>query len=701
MKKQNIRKHTVTIGIPAFNEQVNLLNLLNDLRSQKQINLKIAKIIVACDGSGDKTVETVRKQRSLPIQVINGKFRIGKPARLNEIIKKTNSDILVLLDADIRLRNSDFLTSLTAPLLGQSKVALTSGYAMPFKPVNFVEKIANAGITVWEEARKRVKFADMYNCEGQVRALKKELYTKIKFPNYSADDVYTYLACIALGYKFVSVKRAVVLYKLPSTLGDYLNQQRRYLQSQRIQEQNFGREFVSDHYVITFRTKIAALIRCLVSNPVYTSLYLAFVILPKLLAQFSRQGSEATWNILKTTKKLGKTKTDKKRVIISSYDDIKNPYYGGGGAIAIHEISKRLAGKYDITVITNNYPFGKDAVLDKVKYKRIGFANAGPRLGQLIFQLVLPFYVIRDNYDLWLESFTPPFSTSFLQIFSRKPVVGLVHMLSAQDMRRKFKLPFNLVEDFGLKTYKHFIVTSDTMNKKIAKINPSTSIKTISNGIDVELLLASVARYPKYRSLRPKSRENKRKTQSRDSRVLLFMGRIEVNQKGLDLLLEAFNLIKNKISYRLVIAGTGTNTELNKLRVHIRTLGLSDRVDLVGRVEGDKKQKLLRNSLLIAIPSRFETFSLMALEALAIGTPMVCFDIEGLKWIPKSTCIKVASLDSKSLSKAILKLVNNSSLRKKLSGKGREFAKGFTWEKMAQEYGAYIENLTNGKYNHA
>ena len=42
----------------------------------------------------------------------------------------------------------------------------------------------------------------------------------------------------------------------------------------------------------------------------------------------------------------------KRRIIFSNYDDPKNPFYGGGGARAIHEVAKRLAVRHDVKIIT-------------------------------------------------------------------------------------------------------------------------------------------------------------------------------------------------------------------------------------------------------------------------------------------------------------------------------------------------------------
>jgi len=121
------------------------------------------------------------------------------------------------------------------------------------------------------------------------------------------------------------------------------------------------------------------------------------------------------------------------KIVFSNYDDVNNPYYGGGGAYAIHEVAKRLAKRHKVTVVTGNYPNAKTQFIDSVEYRRIGLSFLEPKLSQLIFHLLLPYYFRKSSFDVWIESFTPPFSTSFLPFFGRGRVIGLAHMLAGED----------------------------------------------------------------------------------------------------------------------------------------------------------------------------------------------------------------------------------------------------------------------------
>lgn len=360
-------------------------------------------------------------------------------------------------------------------------------------------------------------------------------------------------------------------------------------------------------------------------------------------------------------------KSKKIKIFFSNYDDIKNPDYGGGGAIAVHEIAKRLANKFEVTIITGSYQGATDEIIDKVAYKRIKAHYLGAKIGQLIFHFILPFYAACQKYDLWIESFTPPFSTSFLPIFTKKPVIGLIHMLAGQDMSRKYKIPFHIIERIGLKSYHYFIVLSEDAKNKIKIINRQARIKIIPNGVYIPRML-----------------------KIKDKKHILFIGRIEMNQKGLDLLLKAFSLICDKINYKLAIAGSGIDNELIKLKNMIVSLGLKDRVEILGRVEGAEKDDAFKKAVFVAVPSRFESFSLVALEALSYSLPVVSFNIAGFKWIPAKHCVKAKPFCETDLSRKILKLSQDDVLRQKMGSAGRQFASQFNWGNKAKEYENFI-----------
>jgi len=358
----------------------------------------------------------------------------------------------------------------------------------------------------------------------------------------------------------------------------------------------------------------------------------------------------------------------KHTIIFSTYDDINNPHYGGGGAIAVHKIAKQLALKYTVKVISWDYCGKKKEIIDGVPYERFGYSWLSPKLGMFAYQLGLFWQARKKTYDLWLESFCPPFTTAMLPLYTKKPIIGIVHMLAAEDMERKYKLPFHIIQNAGLRLYNSLIVTSEGLKHTIRKIVPQTSVTVISNGVDNV--------YPIIKKKQP---------------YILFVGRIEMDQKGIDLLLKAYQGVHQQLpGISLVLVGGGADTEIKRLKELIKELGVEKQVILKGKVLGKEKETLLQNAMAVVVPSRFETFSIVALEAMAHGAPLVCFAIDGLSWIPKRAAIKVHAFDIPRLTKALIHVVSDRILAESITTAASDYAKGMTWNNLAKEYEALI-----------
>lgn len=450
-------------------------------------------------------------------------------------------------------------------------------------------------------------------------------------------------------------------------------------------EEHYNIYFSRNHFVILWWRVCALTIDVLKKVKFYAEIIkgrlsgrikMCFKILGKFFSRKEIIFFDMQYNQTKQNSKNAKT-AKKPILIFSSFDNRGNPYYAGGGAAAVHEAAKRLVSKFKVRVLTGKYPgCSQREFSDGVLYEYIGSCLVGPRLGQLVFHCLLPFYVIRRPFDLWIESFTPPFSTSFLPIFTKKPVIGLVHMLAAEDMQRKYRLPFHLIENMGVKTYNNFIVLTKEVGEKIKKINPEAHVEIIPNGVDFVAHEIQPAR-----------------------KHFLFIGRIEINQKGLDLLLRSYKLVLQKIGYPLVIAGQGTIGEEKKLIKIINDLEISERVKFVGRIENQTKSKMFQEALAVIIPSRFETFSLAALEALSHGVPVISFDIEGLKWLPGSFSFKAKPFDIFALAQIMEKTSKEGGGLIVKKDDIKEFLKNYNWEIVSFRYEQYINYVLNSKDN--
>jgi glycosyltransferase involved in cell wall biosynthesis/GT2 family glycosyltransferase len=658
---------TVAIGIAAFNEQANIQSLLASILAQAQANYKLTEIIVANDGSTDNTVNEIKKIQSPLIRLINDDKRLGKAERLNQIYAAASADILIQLDADISFAHNNVLGEIVKVASG-SKADLTCGNHLPLSPRNYVERLAGFGIDVWFTAVSKVtEDQERYRETGHIMALNKNLYTNLKYPSgaYVNDDMYCYYFSKLNGYKIVYAEAAKVFYKLPSTIRDYLVQMRRMLKHRQVMAAYFGDQALDQLETMTTGQKYGALLEKVLQYPPHVSLgYMLLQLSAKISAYVHKPSIH--WSIAESSKIVNA----KTKLIFSNYDDISNPYYAGGGSFAVHYIAKRLAGKYDVTVITNRYPGSKDAVIDNVTYKRIGL-SISPRVDQFVFHFLLWFYVLRMNFDVWIESYTPPFSTACLQLFTSKPVIGVTHLLGGEAMSKKYKLPFSWFEKKGLKTYKHVIALTEYLADKIKNVSPGTDVTVIPNGLDKEIITLSFDKP--------------------ESKFALFLGRIDVNHKGLDYLLNSYKLIAGRTDVDLIIAGAGIVDDVDWLLRRIQDLGLTDRVKYVGKVSGEKKADLYRKSLFVVMPSRYEGQGIVALEAFAYRSALLIFDIRDFEWIPKDCAVKVEPFNVQKYADAMLNLVNDKEYRTLIEQNAKNFVQDFDWDEIALNYDKLIQ----------
>lgn len=363
------------------------------------------------------------------------------------------------------------------------------------------------------------------------------------------------------------------------------------------------------------------------------------------------------------------------RILHLDYDDADNPYAGGGQAKATFNINSILVKRHSITVLTGSYPGAKEKTDAGVKFKPIGIGFLGPTVSLLSYWFLLPLYVLslQKNFDLIVEFFTAPFAISLVPRVAAIPVIGCTSFFHSELLQQKYKIPFDSIRKWGLKKYRYIIALNDALKDKIRTEHPDCQVTVIPRGVEKKLLEGT----------------------SKDGKDIVYLGRIDMFQKGLDLLLQAVEpLLKRNPDRRLIIAGSGKDADLQTLNNLIQERGLTDRITLAGTVRGDERYDLLLNASIIVCPSRFETFGITALEALAAGKPLLCFDIEGYSWIPQDGAMKVPSFDTDLFGSELEKLLTDKNLRAQLSKKARAFAKQLTWDEIAKRYETLYTTIT-------
>jgi glycosyltransferase involved in cell wall biosynthesis len=299
--KKSIKKPSVTVGIPALNEKENLKRIISEILSQSAKDYKLDQIIIISDGSTDGTEALVGQFVNRPVNFVFDETRKGKPARINQIFRLANSDVVVILDADIYLANDKVISNLIKSIDFRASYVV-SGKSQPFEPENFSQGIGYAGVRIWQIVTSGKEVSDIYRVEGAIRGFTKKVYKNMFFPNTSADDAFSYIYSVTKGWKVVFNNNALINYKLPSSLCDFFRQQIRYLSSPRVQDVVFGSDVSRPFFDVSVGDKIRAVLICLYRDPIHTIFYCVIIFMVKISLLFGLEDLNSRWYVLKSTK---------------------------------------------------------------------------------------------------------------------------------------------------------------------------------------------------------------------------------------------------------------------------------------------------------------------------------------------------------------------------------------------------------------
>jgi glycosyltransferase involved in cell wall biosynthesis len=355
------------------------------------------------------------------------------------------------------------------------------------------------------------------------------------------------------------------------------------------------------------------------------------------------------------------------------YDDRRNPWVAGGGAVRAFEIYRRLTTRVDATIVTGNYPGARSAEEAGVRFLRVGAARPYA-WSRLTYGLRSNLLIRREPYDAAVfdySAYTPIF------LPRTRPVGAAVHHLTGPTARARW----GRIAGGGV------AVLERAMLRRVAFVSLSAGVvepeirALAAPGADVMLVGAGVG-------------DEFFRVHRREEDFLLFFGRLDVFQKGLDVLVEAFALLRSEHpDLRLRIAGRGKDAaQVERL---LARAGVADATELLGPVSDERRLELLASATLMLMPSRFEGFGLVAAEAMAAGVPLVASDAGSLPEVvaPPAGGVTVPAGDAAALARAAAALLADAGARADLSRTARESARRFTWDAVAERHHRFLEGV--------
>ncbi len=177
-------------------------------------------------------------------------------------------------------------------------------------------------------------------------------------------------------------------------------------------------------------------------------------------------------------------------------------------------------------------------------------------------------------------------------------------------------------------------------------------------------------------------------------RLVLLVGRL-VYEKGFQLALDALpGVIERVGDVRFLVAGSGTHEA--ELKAQAERLGLTDQGVFLGWIGDDALHSLYRIADLCVVPSIYEPFGLVALEAMASGCPCIVADTGGLREVVPSgerVGLRFNGGDAEHLGVMIERLLVDDELRDRLVAEASEHVLSFDWSDVAERTRAIYRQL--------
>lgn len=349
----------------------------------------------------------------------------------------------------------------------------------------------------------------------------------------------------------------------------------------------------------------------------------------------------------------------------------------GGAEFAAYEVSRWLAREgHEVKVVTKHLgEFGDHEIIDGVevyrargkRIKGLQSLTAIPRMVRLALKLAPSSDLVHAHI---------PYPSAFIAYLIKK-LRGKPYLVTSQGselLDYPEEKPLKLIKpltSIALRNADHVHAISGALKESI--INnfgiEGERITVIPNGVD------SGSFHP----------GRGRKNPERKEKVIVSVSRLTL-KNGIDYLIKALPKVLEEVDCRLVVIGEGE--QRGYLEGLVEELGLEERVELRGWVEYEKVAEIVASADLFARPSLTEGLGTAFLEAMACGTPVIGTKVQGILDIVEDgyNGILVSPGEVEKLSRSMVKVLKDESLRENLVQNGLSFVEKYRWENIGSQY---------------
>jgi glycosyltransferase involved in cell wall biosynthesis len=346
----------------------------------------------------------------------------------------------------------------------------------------------------------------------------------------------------------------------------------------------------------------------------------------------------------------------------------------GGAEVFTREVAKRwVRAGHEVTLFASEFPnCEKEEVVDGV-----GIVRTGGKY--LVYPMAKKFYrksFSKEGFDVIVDEINtrPFFAPKFVN--NGEKVVALVHQLAREYWFYEAPFPISYVgyhylEDRWLKGYVDVptVTVSESTRRDLSSLG-FKRVFVVSEGLN----FTPLDRVPEKEGFP----------------VVVFVGRLK-RAKRPDYAVKAFRIVREKFSSaELWIVGDGY------FRRGLERLA-GDGVRFFGGLSDVERRGLVGRAWVLVNPSVREGWGLNVVEANALGVPCVGYDVAGLRDSIRDgmTGLLVGSGDVVDLGDALVTVLRDEGFRMRLSENALKFARGFNWDKTAEEFMKVIRGVVN------
>lgn len=250
-------------------------------------------------------------------------------------------------------------------------------------------------------------------------------------------------------------------------------------------------------------------------------------------------------------------------------------------------------------------------------------------------------------------------------------VHDLIHLKRPEHATPARRLYANVMLRRALRAARVVLTVSEAVGRDLAAFSPAHApkVRVVPNGVDGRF----------FEPVPAAERERVRQRAGLAGPYVLFLGN-DKPHKNLAGLFAAFAILARAgLPHRLAVAGGAAERRPDR-RAAAEAAGVADRVVDLGVLPDADVAPLLADAAVLAMPSLLEGFGLPVLEAQAAGTPVVCSGRGGLAEAAGDAAVLADPEDARDLADALARVLADPELAARLSARGRERARAFTWE---------------------